>query len=70
MTKVIKFYANWCGPCRALTPTLEKLGSKYSDDIHIVKVNVDKHQELAAQFGVRSIPALFFFQNKKVWRSV
>ena len=62
----LDFYADWCGPCQALMPTVEKLANKYEDEFEIVKVNVDENQELAIQFGVRSIPALFFVQNGEV----
>jgi len=63
---LLDFYADWCGPCRALLPTVEKLAEKHADNFEIVKVNVDKNQELAQKFQVRSIPALFFIKNGKV----
>ena len=63
---LLDFYADWCGPCRILLPTVEKLAKKYDGDINIVKVNVDKNPELSQQFGVRSIPALFFIRDGKV----
>jgi putative thioredoxin len=52
----VDFWAPWCGPCRALTPTLDRLASEYGDRIRIVKVNSDDEQQLAARYGVRSIP--------------
>lgn len=63
---LLDFYADWCGPCRVLLPTVEKLANKYDDDFVIAKVNVDRNPELAQQFGVRSIPALFFVADGKV----
>ena len=67
---LIDFYADWCGPCQSLLPTVEKLAKKYSDDIEIVKVNVDHNQDLAAKFAVRSIPALFFIHDGKITESL
>jgi len=63
---LLDFYADWCGPCQVLLPTIEKLANKHSENFEIVKVNVDKNRGLAQQFGVRSIPALFFIQDGKV----
>ena len=63
---LLDFYADWCGPCQSLLPTVEKLSEEYQSKIEIQKVNVDKNSELASEFGVRSIPALFFIQDKKV----
>ena len=63
---LLDFYADWCGPCQALLPTVEKLADKYADGIEIRKVNVDKNPDLAGHFQVRSIPALFFIRDKKV----
>jgi thioredoxin len=63
---LLDFYADWCGPCRSLLPTVEKLAKDYEGKIEIQKVNVDQNSELAAKFGVRSIPALFFLKDKQV----
>lgn len=60
---LVDFYADWCGPCRALHPTLEKLSEDYAGSATIAKVNVDNNRELSQSFGVRSIPALFYFKN-------
>lgn len=67
---LLDFYADWCGPCRALLPTVEKLADKHADDFIIQKVNVDRFPELAGQFGVRSIPALFVLKNGKIAESL
>lgn len=63
---LLDFYADWCGPCQSLLPTVEKLADKHADHFEIAKINVDNNRELAAKFGVRSIPALFFIQNGEV----
>lgn len=58
---LVDFYANWCGPCKMLGPVLEKI----SDDIEIIKVNVDEHQDLAREYGVMSIPCIILFNEGK-----
>jgi len=63
---LLDFYADWCGPCQSLLPTVEKLAGEYKGKIEIQKVNVDKNNELASKFGVRSIPSLFFMKNAEV----
>ena len=55
---LLDFYADWCGPCQSLLPTVEKLSKEYEGKVEIQKVNVDENRELAVKFGVRSIPAL------------
>jgi thioredoxin 1 len=63
---VVDFWAEWCGPCRALAPVLDEIASENSGKVEIVKVNVDEAQDLAGQFGVRGIPTLMFFKNGQV----
>lgn len=63
---IVDFYADWCGPCRMLSPTLESLAQKYKDKIIIYKVNTDKERELAAAFGITSLPTLLFIPMDKV----
>lgn len=57
---LIDFYADWCGPCKAIAPVLEELAAEYGDQIYIYKVDTEQEQELAALFGIRSIPSLLF----------
>lgn len=57
---IIDFYADWCGPCKMIAPVLEELAKEYDGQIYIYKVNTEKEQELAAIFGIRSIPSLLF----------
>jgi thioredoxin len=57
---IIDFYADWCGPCRAVAPVLEELSKEYAGKVNIYKIDTDKEQELAAMFGIRSIPSILF----------
>jgi thioredoxin len=57
---VIDFYADWCGPCKMVAPILEELSKEYEGKIHIYKVDTEAEQELAAAFGIRSIPSILF----------
>lgn len=63
-TVLVDFFANWCGPCKMIAPVLEKLDAEYPN-IRIVKVDVDQSQDIAARFGVQSIPTLIMFNNGK-----
>ena len=61
---LLDFYADWCAPCRMLGPVLEQVAEENSD-IKVIKVNVDENQELAGEFAVRGIPALFVLKDGK-----
>ena len=63
---LVDFHATWCGPCKRQTPLLENLKLEMGDALSIVKVDVDREQELAAAFQIRSIPALLLFKNGKL----
>jgi putative thioredoxin len=62
---LVDFWAPWCAPCRALGPILEKLERDYAGRFKLVKINSDEHQDIAARFGVRSIPNVIAFRNGK-----
>lgn len=57
---IIDFYASWCGPCKMIAPILEELAEEYDGEIYIYKIDTEKETELAAAFGIRSIPTLLF----------
>ena len=63
---LVDFWAEWCGPCKMLTPTLEQLSTEYSDKIVVGKVNVDDNQQLASQYGIMSIPTVMIFKDGKI----
>jgi len=63
---LVDFWAEWCGPCKMLAPILDELATEYNGKIKIGKVNIDEHQELAAKFGIRSIPTLLLFKQGQV----
>lgn len=63
---LVDFWAEWCGPCRSLTPIIEAVSEEYADELKVVKVNVDNAQELAGQYNVRGIPALLMFKDGQV----
>jgi len=68
---IIDFYADWCGPCKAVAPILEELAKTYDGQIYVYKINTDQEQELAGAFGIRSIPSLLFVpMNDKPQMSV
>lgn len=63
---IIDFYADWCGPCKTVAPILEELSNEYAGKINVYKVDTEDQQDLAAMFGIRSIPTLLFVpQNGK-----
>ncbi|MHB1868693.1 MAG: thioredoxin [Nitrososphaerales archaeon] len=62
---VVDFWAPWCGPCRMVSPVIEKLAEKYSGKLKVVKVNVDDNQALAMKFNIMSIPTVMIFKEGK-----
>ena len=63
---LVDFFAEWCGPCRMLSPVMEQLAEEYAGKVKMVKLNVDQSPELASSFGINSIPALLYFQGGQV----
>lgn len=60
---LVDFWAEWCGPCKQLSPRVEELAEEFDGEMKFVKVDVDENQELAGQFGIRSIPTLLIFDE-------
>ena len=63
---VVDFWAPWCGPCKQLTPSLEKVVRGSSDKVSLVKINIDDNQQIAAQLRIQSIPTVYAFKNKEI----
>ena len=63
---VVDFWAPWCGPCKQLTPVLEKIIKNASDKVSLVKINIDENQQIAGQLRIQSIPTVFAFKNKQI----
>ncbi len=66
---LLDFYANWCGPCKMLSPVLQEIAEEYADTLKVGKVNVDEQMELAQRYGISSIPALLVFKGGKLVNS-
>ena len=62
---LVDFWAAWCGPCRMIAPIIDQLADEYEGKLKVGKVNVDEKGQLAAQYGVMSIPTLIFFKNRE-----
>ena len=63
---VVDFWAEWCGPCKAIGPALEEFSNELGDKVKIVKVNIDENPQTPQQYGVRGIPTLLIFENGEV----
>lgn len=63
---VVDFWATWCGPCRAIAPTIEELANEYDGKLVVGKCDVEENDDLAMEFGIRNIPTILFFKNGEV----
>ena len=63
---IVDFWAPWCGPCKAVAPSLEKIAGEYADKLLVAKVNVDDNDRYSGQYGVQGIPTLLFINNGQV----
>ena len=67
---LVDFYADWCGPCHAIAPTIEALSNEFAGKVKFVKVDVDADQEVASRYEIMSIPTIMLFENGKIEDSI
>ena len=67
---VADYTATWCGPCRVVAPLIDKLASEYSDQVSVVKIDIDENKDNAKKYGIRSIPAVLFFRDGELVESL
>lgn len=66
---LVDFFATWCGPCKMLIPILREVKDSLGDNVSIIKIDVDKNQQISRQYQVRGVPTMILFQNgKQLWR--
>ena len=63
---LVDFWAEWCGPCKAIAPALDEISVEMSDNLTVAKINIDENPNIAQEFNIRSIPALMLFKNGKL----
>ena len=63
---IVDFWAEWCGPCRAIGPIIDDLSNEYAGKVNVGKVNVDNNPQISSNYGITSIPAILFFKNGEV----
>ncbi len=66
MPVVVDFWATWCGPCRMISPIIDKMAEKYEGKVNVVKCNVDESTDIPMKFGIRNIPTILFFKNGEI----
>ena len=67
---LVDFWAEWCGPCKMIAPILDELASEYDGKVKVGKVNIDEHQSIATEYGVRAVPTLLIFKYGEVEEQV
>ena len=67
---IVDFWAEWCGPCHAVSPVLDKIAEERADELRLVKINVDEEQELMLRYGIQSIPTIVLFKDGQPVESV
>ena len=67
---LVDFWAEWCGPCRQIAPTVDEIASEYKGRAVVGKVNIDHHPDIASEYGIRSIPNLLIFSDGKVQQQI
>ena len=67
---LVDFWAEWCGPCKMLSPVIDELANEYAGKISIGKLNVDENSDIASNYGIRSIPCLLFFNKGRVEKQI
>ncbi len=69
MPVLVDFYADWCGPCKAMSPVVQQVASQFNGKLKVVKVNIDNNQAAASQFRVQGVPTfILFHKGQQVWR--
>ena len=66
---LVDFYADWCGPCKMMSPVIEELAEELSDRLKVGKINVDENQDLAMEYGIMSIPTIVLIKNGEVTKT-